>query len=82
LKQKEKENQEILQTKGELSQEEQNEYSKMRKAYDKLLNNITTLATLMNKDLPNLPEEENTTRLTSDGSGGIVLTLQKVERKN
>jgi regulator of nonsense transcripts 2 len=77
LRQKERENRDILQTKGELSQEEQNEYSKMRKAYDKLLNNITNLATLLNKDLPNLPEE-NMTRLTSDGDV-VTVTLQKKE---
>eukprot|EP00029_Vermamoeba_vermiformis_P002932 TRINITY_DN1329_c0_g1_i5.p1 TRINITY_DN1329_c0_g1~~TRINITY_DN1329_c0_g1_i5.p1 ORF type:complete len:1191 (+),score=394.25 TRINITY_DN1329_c0_g1_i5:17-3589(+) len=64
LRAKERENRETQQTKGELSKEVQEEYSKMRQAYDKVLANVMSLAELLQKNLPALPEEESTTRIS------------------
>jgi regulator of nonsense transcripts 2 len=67
LRSKERENHKILETKGELSEGASALYDKMRKSYEKLLSNVTTLADILNKEneMPALPEEPHTTRIDS-----------------
>uniref|UniRef100_A0A6B2KWV6 MIF4G domain-containing protein n=1 Tax=Arcella intermedia TaxID=1963864 RepID=A0A6B2KWV6_9EUKA len=63
LREKERENKEIENTKGELSEEIAQAYRKQREDYDKVLSNMTQLADQLQCDLPELPEEDKTTRL-------------------
>ncbi|KAI8142032.1 armadillo-type protein [Fennellomyces sp. T-0311] len=64
-------NREILFTRGELSDELKQDYEKVSKAYEKLLNNTQTLADALDLEMPELPEEEGVTRVSivSAGSG-------------
>ena len=63
LRSKERENHHILETKGELSEQQTQLYDKLRKNYEKLLSNVTMLAELLSKNLPELPEDSHSTRL-------------------
>jgi len=67
LREREKENRSIMQTRGEMTEEQTLEYAKLRKSYEQLFKDISTLAQFLGRDLPELPEEEeNTTRITYD----------------
>lgn len=63
LRAKERENNKVLQTRGELSETDKAIYDKMRKSYDKLQNNVAAFAELLDEELPALPEEDTTTRI-------------------
>eukprot|EP01114_Cavostelium_apophysatum_P008182 TRINITY_DN2050_c0_g1_i2.p1 TRINITY_DN2050_c0_g1~~TRINITY_DN2050_c0_g1_i2.p1 ORF type:complete len:1232 (-),score=430.22 TRINITY_DN2050_c0_g1_i2:182-3877(-) len=65
LRAKERENHHILETKGELSEANSATYDKLRKSFEKLLTNMTSLADILNKDMPALPEDVHTTRIES-----------------
>ncbi|XP_078309820.1 regulator of nonsense transcripts 2-like isoform X4 [Crassostrea virginica] len=58
LKNIERQNRRILQTKGELSAERKEKFDAMLQAYQKLLSNTAIFADLLDEDLPELPEDE------------------------
>lgn len=62
---KEKENQSILESKGELPEAHSSAYDKLRKAYDRFVSNLNSLAELLKKDPPEFPQDSNTTRVDS-----------------
>lgn len=51
-----------METKGELSEHHTQTYDKLRKSYEKLLGQVSQLGDLLEKDIPALPEDTNTTR--------------------
>ncbi|KAM7277030.1 hypothetical protein ACFE04_018896 [Oxalis oulophora] len=65
LRQMEHENAKILNSKGELSDENVSLYEKLRKSYDHLYRNVTSLAEALELQPPVMPEDGHTTRLTT-----------------
>ncbi|XP_061975428.1 regulator of nonsense transcripts UPF2-like [Populus nigra] len=65
LRQMEHENAKILNAKGELSDENVSSYEKLRKSYDHLYRNVSSLAEALHMQPPVMPEDGHTTRLTS-----------------
>ncbi|PIN10169.1 hypothetical protein CDL12_17245 [Handroanthus impetiginosus] len=65
LRQMEHENAKILNAKGELSEENAASYEKLRKSYDHLSRGISSLAEALDMQPPVMPEDGNTTRVTS-----------------
>eukprot|EP01117_Protostelium_nocturnum_P001120 TRINITY_DN1143_c0_g1_i1.p1 TRINITY_DN1143_c0_g1~~TRINITY_DN1143_c0_g1_i1.p1 ORF type:complete len:817 (-),score=337.06 TRINITY_DN1143_c0_g1_i1:924-3374(-) len=65
LKGKERDNHSIMESRGELSESTIAQYDKLRKSFEKLLANTTSLAELLHleKDLPHLTEDQNVTRV-------------------
>ncbi|KAL3689456.1 hypothetical protein R1sor_015765 [Riccia sorocarpa] len=61
----EQENARMLNAKGELSEENAAAYEKLRKSYDHLLRNISSLAVALDTQPPVMPEDGHTTRVTS-----------------
>ncbi|XP_019633451.1 PREDICTED: regulator of nonsense transcripts 2-like [Branchiostoma belcheri] len=51
-------NRRTLQTKGELSEDRQKSFEDAQAAYQKLLMNASTLADLLDEDMPDLPEDD------------------------
>jgi regulator of nonsense transcripts 2 len=88
LVQVEKHNRDLLMTKGELSTNAQEEYEKTRNAFFKLHQNFIQLAELMDKDVPELPEEEKTSRvpdatpLSRESAGLAALEAANLEDKD
>eukprot|EP00050_Salpingoeca_kvevrii_P021480 m.111239 g.111239 ORF g.111239 m.111239 type:complete len:1221 (-) comp9365_c0_seq4:1045-4707(-) len=58
LQQRRHKNEATLQLKGELSQEREEAMETAQKAYDKLLTNCSALAELLDKPMPELPEDK------------------------
>lgn len=58
LKNMERQNRRILQTKGELSAERKETFDTLLQTYQKLLANTAVFADLLDEDLPELPEDE------------------------
>ncbi|TXG71191.1 hypothetical protein EZV62_006126 [Acer yangbiense] len=65
LRQMEHENAKILNAKGELSEENASSYEKLRKSYDLLYRNVSSLAEALDMQPPVIPEDIHTTRVTS-----------------
>ncbi|WCJ19421.1 Regulator of nonsense transcripts UPF2 [Euphorbia peplus] len=65
LRQMEHENAKILNAKGELSDENVASYEKLRKSYDHLYRNVSSLAEALDMQAPVMPEDGHTTRVTS-----------------
>ncbi|CAN1174174.1 Regulator of nonsense transcripts UPF2 [Linum perenne] len=65
LRQMEHENAKILNAKGELSDENASSYEKLRKSYDHLYRNVSSLAEALDQQPPVMPEDAHTTRVTS-----------------
>ncbi|KAL3732115.1 hypothetical protein ACJRO7_028884 [Eucalyptus globulus] len=65
LRQMEHENAKILNAKGELSDENVSSYEKLRKSYDHLYRNVSSLAESLDMQPPVMPEDGHTTRMTS-----------------
>uniref|UniRef100_A0A2P2L832 Regulator of nonsense transcripts UPF2 n=1 Tax=Rhizophora mucronata TaxID=61149 RepID=A0A2P2L832_RHIMU len=65
LRQMEHENAKILNAKGELSDENATAYEKLRKSYDHLYRNVSSLAEALDMQPPVMPEDSHTTRVTS-----------------
>ncbi|CAI0442891.1 unnamed protein product [Linum tenue] len=65
LRQMEHENAKILNAKGELSDEHASSYEKLRKSYDHLYRNVSSLAEALDMQPPVMPEDAHTTRVTS-----------------
>lgn len=63
LQQMEKENSKLVNAKGELSEDSASSYEKLRKSYDHLYRNISSLAEALDMQPPVMPED-GTTRLT------------------
>ncbi|XP_028785776.1 regulator of nonsense transcripts UPF2, partial [Neltuma alba] len=61
----EHENSKILNAKGELSDENVSAYEKLRKSYDHLYRNVSSLAESLDMQPPVMPEDGHTTRVTS-----------------
>ncbi|CAL0304876.1 unnamed protein product [Lupinus luteus] len=61
----EHENSKILNAKGELSDENIASYEKLRKSYDQLYRNVSSLAEALDMQPPVMPEDGHTTRVTS-----------------
>ncbi|XP_019415175.1 PREDICTED: regulator of nonsense transcripts UPF2-like isoform X3 [Lupinus angustifolius] len=61
----EHENSKILNAKGELSDENITSYEKLRKSYDQLYRNVSSLAEALDMQPPVMPEDGHTTRVTS-----------------
>jgi regulator of nonsense transcripts 2 len=64
LLQMEKENAKLVNAKGELSEDSASSYEKLRKSYDHLYRNISSLAEALDMQPPVMPED-GTTRLTA-----------------
>jgi regulator of nonsense transcripts 2 len=60
----EKENAKLVNAKGELSEDSASSYEKLRKSYDHLYRNISSLAEALDMQPPVMPED-GTTRLTA-----------------
>ncbi|KAK7354481.1 hypothetical protein VNO80_19945 [Phaseolus coccineus] len=67
----EHENSKILNAKGELSDENIASYEKLRKSFDHLYRNVSSLAEALDMQPPVMPEDGHTTRVTS-GEEGIA----------
>ncbi|KAK9283344.1 hypothetical protein L1049_011586 [Liquidambar formosana] len=65
LRQMENENAKILNAKGELSDENVSSYEKLRKSYDQLYRNVSSLAEALDMQPPVMPEDGHTTRVTT-----------------
>eukprot|EP00249_Psilotum_nudum_P018824 c26978_g1_i1 orf=54-3764(+) len=65
LRQLEQENARMLNAKGELSEENAAAYEKLRKSYELLLRSVSSLAEAMHMKPPVMPEDGNTTRVTT-----------------
>lgn len=65
LRQLEHENAKILNAKGELSDENATSYEKLRKSYENLYRNISSLAEALDTQPPVMPEDGHTTRVTT-----------------
>ncbi|KAF5733782.1 Regulator of nonsense transcripts 2 isoform 1 [Tripterygium wilfordii] len=65
LLQMEHENSKILNAKGELSDENASSYAKLRKFYDHLYRNVSSLAEALDMQPPAMPEDGHTTRVSS-----------------
>ncbi|KAI4328633.1 hypothetical protein L6164_020969 [Bauhinia variegata] len=61
----EHENSKILNAKGELSDENVSSYEKLRKSYDHLYRNVSSLAEALDMQPPVMPEDGHTTRVTT-----------------
>uniref|UniRef100_A0A7N0V2R3 MIF4G domain-containing protein n=1 Tax=Kalanchoe fedtschenkoi TaxID=63787 RepID=A0A7N0V2R3_KALFE len=70
----EHENAKILSAKGELSDDVASSYEKLRKSYDQLYRNISSLAEALDMQPPVMPEDNHTTRVTmgEDGSSPVA----------
>ncbi|XP_022990211.1 regulator of nonsense transcripts UPF2-like [Cucurbita maxima] len=65
LRQMEHENAKILNAKGELSDENVSSYEKLRKSYDHLYRNVSSLAEALDMHPPVMPEDGHTTRVSA-----------------
>ncbi|KAJ6986966.1 regulator of nonsense transcripts UPF2 [Populus alba] len=65
LRQMEHENAKMLNAKGELSDDNVSSYEKLRKSYDQLYRNVSSLAEALDMQPPVMPEDGHTTRVTS-----------------
>ncbi|GKV52114.1 hypothetical protein SLEP1_g58709 [Rubroshorea leprosula] len=83
LRQMEQENAKILNAKGELNEENASSYEKLRKSYDHLYRNVSSLAEALDMQPPVMPEDGHTTRVTggedtSSTSGKDSSTLEAI----
>lgn len=58
LQNRERQNRQTLMTKGELHPERKEAFEKAQKAYEKLLTNTSSLADILDEDMPDLPQDE------------------------
>lgn len=58
LQNRERQNHQTLMTKGELHPDRKEAFEKAQKAYEKLLANTTSLADILDVDMPDLPQDE------------------------
>ncbi|XP_022744758.1 regulator of nonsense transcripts UPF2-like isoform X2 [Durio zibethinus] len=65
LRQMEHENAKILNAKGELNEENASLYEKLRKSYDHLYRNVSSLAEALDMQPPVMPEDSHTTRVST-----------------
>ncbi|KAG2730013.1 hypothetical protein I3843_01G269600 [Carya illinoinensis] len=65
LHQMEHENAKILSARGELNDENASSYEKLRKSYDHLYRNVSSLAEALDMQPPAMPEDGHTTRVTT-----------------
>jgi regulator of nonsense transcripts 2 len=65
----ERHNNEILFSKGDLSDETKQRFEKAQKVYEKLLNHTQSLSDALDKDMPDLPEDEGAAKQSIVSSG-------------
>ena len=70
LRETERENQNILNTKGELTEELSQSYQKQFKSFERLINNLNTFSELIQKEMPQMKEDNQTTRINSESNQG------------
>ncbi|KAI8927114.1 armadillo-type protein [Entophlyctis helioformis] len=75
IRRMEKSNSDAFIARGEILEDRQDNYEKASKAYEKLRAGVETLSACLGVDMPELPEEENETRMgigisISDGKSG------------
>uniref|UniRef100_A0A061R4F1 Regulator of nonsense transcripts 2 n=1 Tax=Tetraselmis sp. GSL018 TaxID=582737 RepID=A0A061R4F1_9CHLO len=75
LLKQEKENANMLSTKGELSEEAASAYEKLRKEYDALHRNVSTLAESLDREMPELKAEEDTPQEGAAQEAGTIGVL-------
>ncbi|KAG2176994.1 hypothetical protein INT43_007648 [Umbelopsis isabellina] len=63
-------NHEILFTRGQLSDETKQNYEKLTKAYEKLLNNTQAIADALDVEMPELPDDDGTTKMSIISANG------------
>ncbi|KAJ6901964.1 regulator of nonsense transcripts UPF2-like [Populus alba x Populus x berolinensis] len=74
LRQMEHENAKMLNAKGELSDDNVSSYEKLRKSYDQLYRNVSSLAEALDMQPPVMPEDGHTTRVTSGEDASSTTT--------
>ncbi|KAH9602111.1 hypothetical protein KSS87_007395 [Heliosperma pusillum] len=74
LHQLEHENAKILNSKGELSDDNASSYEKLRKSYDNLYRGVSSLAEALDMQPPMIPEDGHTTRVTTGGDSASSAT--------
>ncbi|CAM8920380.1 unnamed protein product [Rhodiola kirilowii] len=76
LRQMEHENAKVLNAKGELSDDAASSYEKLRKSYDQLYRNISSLAEVLDMQPPAMPEDSHTTRVTMGEDGSSLVAVK------
>lgn len=79
LHNREKQNRQTLMTKGELHPERKESFEKAQKAYEKLLVNTSTLADILDVDMPDLPQLELTQQEVSGNSVDVFNPFRNSE---
>ncbi|XP_022746549.1 regulator of nonsense transcripts UPF2-like isoform X4 [Durio zibethinus] len=74
LSQMEHENAKILNAKGELNEENASLYERLRKSYDHLYRNVSSLAEALDMQPPVMPEDSHTTRVTTGEDASSLAT--------
>ncbi|KAL9688618.1 hypothetical protein QQ045_033041 [Rhodiola kirilowii] len=76
LRQMEHDNAKVLNAKGELSDDAASSYEKLRKSYDQLYRNISSLAKVLDMQPPAMPEDSHTTRVTMAEDGFSLVAVK------
>ncbi|XVE75312.1 hypothetical protein DITRI_Ditri12bG0084400 [Diplodiscus trichospermus] len=74
LRRMEDENAKIVNAKGELNEENASSYEKMRKSYDHLYRNVSSLAEALDMQPPVMPEDSHTTRVNTGEDASSPVT--------
>eukprot|EP00897_Mesotaenium_endlicherianum_P004511 jgi/Mesen1/4088/ME000214S03269 len=69
LEEQGQENARMLHVRGELTDEHAATYERLRKSYDQLLRNVTSLAELLDKEPPVMPADDSVTRMSGPANG-------------
>eukprot|EP00899_Mesostigma_viride_P014202 jgi/Mesvir1/22783/Mv14173-RA.1 len=77
LRSTEDENERTLASRGALCEESSAQYARLRKSFDQLLRNVSSLAESLDKQPPAIPESDRTTRILSMGPEGGLTTPSK-----
>ncbi|KAH8549365.1 armadillo-type protein [Umbelopsis sp. PMI_123] len=70
IKRMDQRNHEILFSRGQLNEETKQNYEKLTKAYEKLLANTQTMADALDVEMPELPDDDGTTKMSIISSNG------------
>ncbi|KAG2176033.1 hypothetical protein INT44_000512 [Umbelopsis vinacea] len=70
LKRMDQRNHEILFSRGQLNEETKQNYEKLTKAYEKLLSNTQTMADALDVEMPELPDDDGTTKMSIISANG------------
>ncbi|CAO3671679.1 unnamed protein product [Umbelopsis ramanniana] len=70
IKRMDQRNHEILFSRGQLNEETKQNYEKLTKAYEKLLSNTQTIADALDVEMPELPDDDGTTKMSIISANG------------